>query len=297
MSDDVLQPHPSAGVLMAMYLRRVSSGYGLRTVKESVVTALVLQKTMQPRYPIEMHANALALTQLLKQQPPATLWSLVNTTLDSRLQRMLDSSGHVDGRDALLFDAYLFKLSTLLNTRFSRALFVDADMHVRQPELVHLMLHSTLELSDVAAPVDTQRNRWLVDVFEKAPPLCSCLLAFRNTPSVQSLWRGAARRLVHVTHPGVRQSDQENIYFEWIYARHDLRVLVLPEEWYCPLANARTWRSPHGESLQCRATHAHGQKLDAVKPWHSFKAELAAKGVARPRPWRRNATWHQIATR
>lgn len=261
---------------MAMYLRKAGSGYGLRAVKESIVTARVLETTMRPKYPIEMHANAIALAQLEREKRPSGLWTMVNATLDVRLQQMLDDRGHVSGRDPWLFEAYLFKLSTLLATSFSRALFVDSDMHVRQPELVHVLLHSTLEFSDIAAPVDTGRNRWLVDIFDKAPPLCSCLMAFRNTPSIKSVWRGAARRLVDVAHPGLRQGDQEMIYFEWIERRRDLRVLLLPEEWYCPLRGAGgLWKSPHGEKYQCRAMHAHGQKLQTGgSRWHSYKAAL-----------------------
>jgi len=275
----------TSGVVMSSHLRTATSRMGLRMVRESVRCAEWLSRVMQPRYSIELHANRLALSRLDREHPHHRAnWRVVNGTLDARLEAMLRARGAAEGRDRYLFEAYLFKLSSLLATSFARALFLDSDVSVRQPDLVHLMLTTTLEISDLAAPVDVARHKWLADTFEAAPPLCSCMLAFHNSAAVQQLWLGAAQRLIDVSHPEVRQGDQEMIYFEWVHARRALRVLVLPEEWYCPIA-AATWASPHGEVMQCRANHYHAagdqRALKATRPWHSFKAAMRTAEASR----------------
>ena len=51
---------------------------------------------------------------------------------------------------------------------------------------------------------------------------------------------GAATRLAAKRHPTVRQGDQEMLWFEWQDALADrLRLMILPEEYYCPNAPLR----------------------------------------------------------
>lgn len=68
----------------------------------------------------------------------------------------------------------------------------------------------------------------------------------------------------------MRQGDQEKIYLEWTSNQTSLRVLVLPEEFYCPLASASAqgvrqhaqWVTngwPEAK-YQCKATHWHGSR-------------------------------------
>ena len=62
----------------------------------------------------------------------------------------------------------------------------------------------------------------------------------------------------------MRQGDQEKIYLEWTTNHTSLRVLVLPEEFYCPLASSSAQHAqwvtngwPEAK-YQCKATHRHG---------------------------------------
>jgi hypothetical protein len=278
------------GVVMAMYHHGGTTGF--RTVREGIFAATVLRRVAVPQFPIELHANALALAKLRRYvlDGGSGLWSRVlNASLDARLQKMLDNDVPGRSRD-YHFKAYLFKLSALLTTSFARALFIDNDVHIRQPSLVHTLLSRTLTLSDVAAPVDTHRDGKNVALFSTAPPLCTCLLAYRNNEATRSLWLGAAARLVNVSHPAVRQSDQEAVYYEWVEKQVGLRVVLLPEEFYCPFAYAppaprfsESSTSRPGKSdvrrYECRATHGHGHARndsDAFRDWPPWPETLPA---------------------
>ena len=117
----------TSGVVMSSHLRTATSRMGLRMVRESVRCAEWLSRVMQPRYSIELHANRLALSRLDREHPHHRAnWRVVNGTLDARLEAMLRARGAAEGRDRYLFEAYLFKLSSLLATSFARALFLDS---------------------------------------------------------------------------------------------------------------------------------------------------------------------------
>ena len=115
-----------------------------------------------------------------------------------------------------------------------------------------------------------------------APPLCSCVLAFSDSPEVRSIFKGAAARLTHqqphtslLPYPLPRVGDQELIWFEWTQWHPQLRVLPLPEEWYCPgdykvnvsrataqLADGLEWRTSYCPpqracrgNYRCKAVH------------------------------------------
>ena len=87
---------------------------------------------------------------------------------------------------------------------------------------------------------------WTAGRNEPAPPLCTCLIAYSNVTLMRRLFIGAAARLTDrrgrylPSDPPdqpwfhVRQSDQEMIWFEYTRAQTALRVVTLPEEYYCP---------------------------------------------------------------
>ena len=50
--------------------------------------------------------------------------------------------------------ACLFKLHALSGTRFSKTLFLDADLFVLHPQLVGRLLTTTLDVADIAMPLD-----------------------------------------------------------------------------------------------------------------------------------------------
>ena len=146
------------------------------------------------------------------------------------------------------------KLLGLLSSPFDRTLYVDVDVHVLDGSLPRSLLSDTLRLADVAMAVDPSRDN---DVWYRAagaPPVCGCMIAYRRNAATTSLFRGALSQMLAVTRPeycfdrsrngrplhkrdcrGLRQGDQEYIYWEWTRAADPaLRMLVLPEEYYCP---------------------------------------------------------------
>lgn len=209
--------------MMAMYAAWPGSIAGRTTVHEGLTSARILRRLSQPRYPIELFANDHALqicgtpcvTNTDDERSRIFIRVASSRGLDARLQRMLDddATSHSSRIRDFRFLPFLFKLHALLTTSFERALFIDTDLHVRQPTLVHGLLNRTLNLAEVAAPLDPHRLRdgakEADDNFVAAPPLCTCLLAYRNTEQTRALWLGAAERLISVRHPSVRQSDQE----------------------------------------------------------------------------------------
>lgn len=190
--------------------------------------------------------------------------------LKERAEQLLAS-----GEKRLQIDRFLLarlhKLNALMQTPFVRTLFLDGDVFVVYPTLVDRLLTSTLRLADVAMPIDP----WRSESWERAPvpPLCSALLAYQATPSVRKLFLGAAVRLANGTHRalapyGVQQGDQSMLWWEWVAARPDLRVVALPPEFFCPGAEPSTtdhtayyhtdWRaSGRNGTYRCFAVHGH----------------------------------------
>ena len=205
------------------------------------------------------------------------------------------------------------------------------------------MLLGSLEYAEIAMPLDVYRHRTLRDA--PIPPLCTCLIAYRNRSAVrQVLLRAAVGLAVESATQAhrrglLRQTDQEYVHAEllaqatraraqhasthaypesteeeqglnapdhvaeggrrrskadhgieggrrWSKADHTvegarafqpdahdallepipepLRVLPLPEEYYCPgvrhsVDSPATWRTPWAWShYPCKAVHAHG---------------------------------------
>ena len=195
---------------------------------------------MQPTYPVSLHANVEALAALEDAVGARSQW-----LWDER--RALSLSQLADGHVALhsgttgsvATDAFLFKLLALGWSRYERTVFLDCDVFVEHHAFIDGLLVQTLAVADVAMPIDPGREAKLTYGRDHAawvfpmtgpPMLCTAVLAYRRSPSVDALWSGAARRLVGHWHHYVRQSDQEMIWFEWTRNRTDLRVLALPEE-------------------------------------------------------------------
>ena len=66
-------------------------------------------------------------------------------------------------------------------------------------------------------PVDTNREAWRSHGLDAAPPVCSCLIAFRNSRDVRALWHGAAARLLeeHPSHPYVHAPPTPERNIHW----------------------------------------------------------------------------------
>ena len=82
-----------------------------------------------------------------------------------------------------------------------------------------------------------QGQRWSSAGGWAVPPLCGCLMLYNKTEAVKQWLLSSAQRLLTVTdqHADLRLGDQEYLWYEWVEGRgRNLRLLVLPEEFYCP---------------------------------------------------------------
>ena len=103
--------------------------------------------------------------------------------------------------------------------------------------------------------------------------LCSCLVAYRKAPEVLAWVSDAARAILQGAGRLAREGDQEHLWLQRVtnatHAR--LRVLGLPDEYYCPYAERVRVEAPAGEppalradvtigrvSYACRSVHGHG---------------------------------------
>ena len=191
-----------------------------------------------------------------------------------------------------------WKLLGLLSSPFRRTLFLDVDVFVLDRSLAPSLLERSLRLADVAMPVDAGRQNHAGDWWQRMAgtgPLCSAVVAFQSNAATQTLFRGALRQLLARSHPEacvdytpeharrrnvsrkiscqpMRQGDQMYIMMEWIRAADPaLRVVALPEEYYCPSmrlsgANPQSlhaeWANSYSQRLEnfnkkyhCRAVH------------------------------------------
>ena len=160
---------------------------------------------------------------------------------------------------------FLWKLLALCASPYAETVFVDNDVLIMKPGLVDDLLGRSLLLSDLTLVQDPGRPASVRSVSAARkrkhsrqygrpvsdpdmyahgiPPLCTCLMAYRRTASVERVLISAAVRLLLHTNPideytglRVRQSDQEMIWFQLATtpADRELRLLVLPEEYACP---------------------------------------------------------------
>ena len=246
-------------------------GRSTTLLEEGVTAVQQLRRVMMPVYPVTLLANTRALENLANF-PTGTWDRSRELQLDSRI-RALDRGRSIRGARP-----YLYKLSCLLQSDFNRTLFLDCDVFVLLPSLLHDVFMRVLTVADVAMPIDPGREPhlavgtppWASSKYSGPPPLCSAILAYSKSPSVDQLWVGAAQRLMLGTHPEVRQGDQEMIWFQWTQSAMTLRVLPLPEEYLCPLESRQqpapvgdklrppVWRTPWRRGVyQCHAVHGH----------------------------------------
>ena len=215
----------------------------------------------------------------------------------SRVENSFGGKGHVqmsnsqNGSKALRV-FFLWKILALASSPYSETLFVDNDVLVLNPQLVPDLLLRSLHLSDFVTIIDPARPpSWSLDYYwalrrseqgknvmgsppmyrRAIPPLCTALMAFRRTPSVEQLLLRAAARLALYMHPSdptqtpfalrVRQSDQEMLWFQLSFGEPDplLRVFALPEDYLCPA----WWPS-------------HPRGMDNDKPYYHYIYSIAA---------------------
>ena len=196
------------------------------------------------------------------------LWNSYMPLDTAKALRAFNAAGLLRQREQLHLH-FLWKLMAQAVTPYEETFYLDNDVLVLQPTLARHLLSNTLRLSDLVMPLDPARppaktsvselrkqrqSRKSGDVattppmYDKGiPPLCTCVMAYRRTPSVQRLLEGAAVRLALSLNPVdptvrtgspvvIRQSDQEMLWLELTQAPPDprLRLFVLPEEYFCP---------------------------------------------------------------
>ncbi|KAJ1622939.1 hypothetical protein T492DRAFT_311584 [Pavlovales sp. CCMP2436] len=172
-----------------------------------------------------------------------------------------------------------------MRARFDLSIVIDPDVYLLKSILMNEIFTRSLRFSDIVAPIDPTRGRSMIGT----PPICSAMVAYRKSKPVLELFYLAAKIVAADDFPTWmgRHSDQEAILLTWW--RHPelrLRVLVLPEETYCPfmeyvpvagmeqqkqpssVAIGSVHQNPLGlrwstswEEYGCLATHEHSSKL------------------------------------
>ena len=210
-----------------------------------------------------------------------------------------------------------WKLLGLLSSPFTRTLYLDLDVFLLDRRLAPSLLERTLRLADVAMPMEASRAAFAGDYWQEEAgmgQLCSALMVYRRNRATDALFRGALSQLLVSQYPKacvdytpahnpknltkyecneMRQGDQEYIMLEWIRAADPaLRVVALPEEFYCPGvrlkgANARSlhadWATPYNlrgqpKGLRCRSVHGRFL-LNSDSPLPTFPSDHYASLV------------------
>ena len=271
-----MEPH---GLLFIAIELPNSRGATRSITRELVASATNLWRTLHPRYPIDVLANQRA-TRALSVHGDALNWNIRVIARDARLER----ARREWPTDAVRL-AYLHNLIGLMQTRFGRTVELDCDVFVIAPRFALDLLRNALGVADIAMPLDPGRAAHLVP-HEAAtskpapwvaptlgpPMLCSAVIAYRRNAPTKELFAGAAHRLLTRRHPGVRQGDQEMIWFQYSSGEGNLssrlRLMALPEEAYCPLEShqrplmpdwrATAWRTSWRRGVYpCAAVHGH----------------------------------------
>ena len=292
------QPSTAGVVSLVWTDPRIVQKGAQTTLAEATGAARVLANVMSPRYPRLLFCNVETIVALGGHSRAIEVWDEV---------RILNISVglYARGRDeeeavARLLTpmrregAMLLKLYAYLQSPFVRTLFLDTDVYVLQPHLVDSLLAHTLNLADLAAPVDPAHTK---PPYDHAPALCMGLAAFRNNGATRRLFLGAVRRMGSYSMQAatdtwkkngfVRNGDQEAIYDEWTRGDYaELRVLPLTEEYYCPqvplnadrrsAAWSTSWMAiKHMPPYACRAVHGHS--------YHN-QLGVPAESLLKPRP-------------
>jgi len=295
-----LKDRLSYGVLNFFYLLkpRRTVADARRATSELVTAADVLHDVMRPTFPTMLAANPFALEALSAAGFPVTgrwdasrtlalcaefepwlrtRWRKQHATAGSNLSSSLLSlpsswaTCAAAGDTGCTNNVHLWKLASFLQSPFRRTLYLDQDVLVVWPPLAHGLLTETLNIADLASPLDVGRFFPPYST-SPIPPICGCFIAYSNAIAVHELFFGAASRLIGKAHRGVRQGDQEMIRLEWMSGHQSLRILMLPEEYYCPglqyvqeNATRAEWHTSWKGTLhvergryRCKAVHAHG---------------------------------------
>ena len=227
----------------------------------SAAVSLLRINTRPPAWPLMLFANP-ALQMALARRNATSLWDEHRPIrLAPELREFAPRGYDADSDDGSnprkrRPSVYAFKLSALALTEYDRTVYLDLDVFVLNPSLVNVLLTSTLRVADVAMPGPVP-GRFAMASGEKGaarenalgvPVLCSCLIAYRKTAGVLAWMIDAARALMQRRNPELRrQGDQEYLWFMWwsVHAsKGSLRVLGLPDEWYCPWRTPRVARQP-----------------------------------------------------
>ena len=248
----------------------------LSTVDEAILSARLLRRNMDPWYPMALYANAAALELAQQKTDISSHWDVVQqpsipTPKDGQAISLALTIRDAGNRSS----AYAFKLQALVQSPFTRTLFLDNDIFVLDATLVHGFLSQILMLADVAGPVDPTHAFHRLDrkIQSHTPMLSTCLFAFRNTKQVRGYLLAAWKRFLlggtdlrghlYGGRRGFRRGDQEALFLEWTHGKHKLRVLPLPQRNYCPKVTLdagllrATWWTGRYQHQPCRALHGH----------------------------------------
>ena len=280
-----MSAYGDCGAIMAGVARDMRSS---RYVEEGIAAARLLRhNTHETKLPLTLFSNT-CFRQLVLQRGASALWDEHRELrLQAELRPLVTAQSSCCVKEACsankispLVYAYALKLSALLSSRYDRTLFIDLDILVLSPSLPWT-LFDILSVVDVAMPGPVPgRHSNLGSATATTlgvPVLCSCLMAYRTSPQVLSWMLDAARRLLTRESPALRrQGDQEYLWLAWVHAHTKLRVLGLPDEYYCPhaafatlqLERSATPLSPrnlianvtqNGYTRPCLSVHGHGK--------------------------------------
>jgi hypothetical protein len=266
-SDHRVYNSPSSrGVLMVSVHGGVNSTANIAPHDEpECVAALRSLRRQAARHHVTLAADNITLLQL-EQLGALRLWDSHIMLHPQEAERVLLSDARWRANAQELQLVYAWKLIALAASPYQETVFIDNDILVLSHTLVSDLLDHSLHVSDLAFVQDPARPR--SEARERVnlasarlqgrivtsplmyargvPPLCTCVMAYRRTPSVRQLLHRATARLflrlntLDVSTPStpthIRQSDQEMIWFQLVTGTPDplLRLLVLPEEYYCP---------------------------------------------------------------
>ena len=244
-------------------------------MRPTVEAAWRLRHTLSPTFPMELLVNRPEALRVLSR-PEAGLWDGARVV---RHHASLNRS-HVVGQHFAKIH-YAWRLSAFVQSSFQLTLHLDADVMVLDPSFADALFSTAPLVSDVAMPMDPNRGTseqgqlWSIAGGWAVPPLCGCLMLYNKTEAVKQWLLSSAQRLLTVTdrHADLRLGDQEYLWYEWVEGRgRNLRLLVLPEEFYCPGNGATfeqsrqaftwhtSWLSPtrvQKGAYPCRAVHTH----------------------------------------
>ena len=224
---------------MAITLGVLKTCYGIKYFPQAISSTERLHNKNKHGYPVDLVVNF--------ETPTRSHWSEV---------RLLQTN---------VKEHYYWRIKAFLTTRFDRTLFLDNDVYIIQTMFVHNLLTDVNEISDIAMPIDPNRGKetTIFGYNNPIPPVCGAVISY-NLTSTRPLFEKA---LELYNEPSewrkVRKGDQEAIYISWTKYVKNIRMLILPEETYCPWYNHNsklTWQTSWRTRTQagqyrCKAVH------------------------------------------